>query len=211
MHVWECLLLKLDSQLENRLAMERLKPRIAVTVIVLVGILVTGVWLFRGLPSESSQQQPSSSGSGVLAEVPKIALCDLLAHPANYNQKIVRTEAYLFSIGSDLHLSDPSSCVLPHPMVGVELDQSIQIDSRNSVEKEIYNRIRGEGEAKDAKFHVVIVGRFEGPIFADARLRDKSTGKYKFKNAYRYPYRFTITRLEKAEAVSPENGQSADR
>jgi hypothetical protein len=147
--------------------MERLKPKIVLSVIVLVGILVTGVWLFRRLSSEFSQQQPSSGSPNVLAEVPKIALCDLLAHPANYSQKIVRTDAYLFSVGSDLHLSDPSSCVLPHPMVGVELDQSIQIDSRNSVEKEIYDRIRAEGEVKDAKFHVVIVGRFEGPIIAD--------------------------------------------
>lgn len=80
MHVWECLLLKLGLQPEDRLVMKRL---IVVTVIILVRTIVTGVWLFRGLSSGSSHQQPSPSGSGQLPEVPMISLCDLLAHPAD--------------------------------------------------------------------------------------------------------------------------------
>jgi len=183
------------------------------SVALVLGLGATGIWLSNRLssvqlPKETKNQQPSPVASSSLSEIPMIPFCDLLAHPTNFQQRVIRTEAYLFSLDNDLHISDPESCVLPHPMVGVELDPSFQVDTSNRAEKEVYDLIRAKGERKYAKFHVVIVGRFEGPIFAERRLRDKRTGKYEFKGAYKYPYRFTITRVERAEAVPSEEGGS---
>lgn len=185
--------------------MHRFTLRLVVALITFtLGVIASAVWVvYRFSPvvkrEESRTYQSSSVGSAALSEIPTAAFCDLLAHPADYKQKVVRTQADLFSYDDTLTLSDSSSCALPDPMVGLELDTSFQYDLSDKAQKEVYNLIHPEGAREYGRSRVVIVGRFEGPIFAEGRMRAKSTGKY----GYKYPYRFTIMRLEKAEPVTP--------
>ncbi len=190
--------------------------RVAVALITFIlGVVVSAVFVIYHFssakgPEEPQRQQPSPPGPTV-SDIPTVPFCNLLANPADYNQKLIRTEADLFSNYADLTLSDPSSCVLPHPMVGIELDPSFHYDPSDESQRTVYELLRPQGERKYGRSRVVIVGRFEGPIFPEGPMRDKRTGKYEFRQKYKYQHRFTIRRLEKAEPVSPEEGQPASQ
>lgn len=181
--------------------MQRFTLRLVVALITFtLGVTASAVWIIYHLsPAEKpGSSEIAAARIATLSASPTAAFCDLIAHPADFNQRVIRTEADLFSYHADLSLSDPSSCVLPHPMVGIELDPSFQYDADDGAKKEVYELLTS-GERKDARFRIAMVGRFEGPIFAEGRTIENRTGRYEFKNGYKYPYRFTIMRLEKAE------------
>lgn len=199
MHVWKRFLLKLKSRFSRRtVGMHRLTLRLVVALITFtLGVVASAVWIIYHFSPAEKQEEPRSYqsspiGSATLSEIATVAFCDLLAHPTDYNQKVIRTQADLFSYDHHLTLSDPSSCVLPDPMVGLELDPSLQYDPSDKAQKEVYDLLRTEGERKYGRSRVVIVGRFEGPIFSKDKRRSK------------YPHWFTIMRLEKAEPVIPD-------
>jgi hypothetical protein len=180
---------------------------VAANIIFALIVAASAVWVISHFSLGEKQEKQRSyktspSASTDLSEIPTVAFCDLIAHPTDYNQKVVRTQADLFSYYADIILSDPSSCVLPHPMVGVELDTSFHYDPSDNAQKEVYDLLRTEGERGYARFHVAIIVRFEEPSFP--KPRNKITGKY-------YPYRFTIMRLEKAEIVIQETNNSAGK
>lgn len=198
MHVWKRFLLKLKSQFSRKTTMHRLTLQVA------LGVLASAVLIVHHFSPGERREKPRPYQSspvprGASSEIPTVAFCDLLARPADYNEKVIRTQADLFSTYADLTISDPSSCVLPHPMIGLELDHSFQYDPGDEAQKEVYELLRAEGEQKYGRARVVIVGKFEGPSFAKDTRRSK------------YPHWFTIWRLEKAEFLTPQKNSTLMR
>lgn len=185
--------------------MHRLTLQVAVALITFgLGVLFSAVWVVprSSLAERTEEARPPQSSHAsriALPVIPTVAFCDLLARPADYNGKVIRTQADLFSTYADLTISDPASCVLPHPMIGLVLDRSFQYDPDDEAQKEVYELLRAQGERKYGRTRVVIVGKFEGLIFAKDAHRSK------------YPHWFTIRRLEKAERVTPQKNSTLIR
>lgn len=185
--------------------MHRLTLRFVVALITFVfGVVASTVWVvYRFSPIERSgaphDQRASTISSNTSAEVPTVAFCDLLANPAEYNQKIVRTQAVFIANDYVRSLSDTSSCLTPHPMVGVALDPSFRYEPSDEAQRDVYDLLRAEGE-KEGRSRVVIVGRFEGPILPEGSVSSRNNRMSK----YQYQHRFIIMRLEKVETVTPD-------
>lgn len=195
MHVWKRFLLKLRLSRRAITIMHRLPLRIVVAIVTFVlGVLASGVWIVYhfspvGTPLESHDSQSSPYGAS-LSEIPTVNICNLLAQHADFNQKVIRTQADLFSYDNHVTLADPSSCTLPDPMIGLDIDPSLQYDSSDESQREVIDLLRSESVHKYRRFRVTIVGRFEGPIFSRNTRRSK------------YPFWLVIIRLEKAAPFS---------
>jgi hypothetical protein len=190
--------------------MHRFTLRFIVALITFAfGVAASTLWVIhRFSPTERSgvPQQPHSSAVSynTVSEVPTVAFCDLLANPTDYSHKIIRLQAVLTVNDYVRSLSDSTSCLTPHPMVGVVLDPSFESESSNEAQRDVYDFLREEGR-KAGSTRVTSVGRFEGPLLPEGStfLRDKPASKYQ------YQHRFVIMRVEKAEPMTLQTKGSA--
>lgn len=177
--------------------MHRFTLRFIVAFLTFVlGVSVAAVWIVQRFSptekrAESYHQQSPTVGSADSLEIPTVAFCKLLTNPADYNRKIVRTQAIL-TVNANVQALSDLSCFTKHPMVGIEPDPSFHHEPSDMVQKEFYDLVRPEREIRDGQARVTIVGRFEGPILYPERRKSQ------------YIYQFIVLRLEKAESVAPD-------
>lgn len=138
-------------------------------------------------PKPSDLEEPPSL-SGLVAKAPLVGFCELINKPEQYNDKVVRTEAILYSDRENGALYS-SECNDTKKDTWADFDASYDY-SEESVKNKFKEVLCPRAPCPSGKAKVTVVGRFEGP----------SQQGYGHLNAYRF--RFLIMRIIIAETVS---------
>lgn len=117
-----------------------------------------------------------------------VRLCELIAKPDQYRNKIIQTEAVLYSDRENSALCSPD-CVGPEKYVWTNFEPGYQY-SDESVKRKFDDVDCPIPRCPSVKTKVTVVGRFEGP----------SEQGYAHMSAYRF--RIVIMRIVAAEKVS---------
>jgi hypothetical protein len=132
--------------------------------------------------------------SAVVEKAPTVDFCELVGNPQQYNNKVVRTEA-VFSTNKENVVLYSLECDHPHKNVWVEFDASY-VYTDESVLKKLEQVLCPRTQCSVSQALVRVVGRFEGP-------REHGYGHL---DGYRF--KFSIMRLEQAEALTTVEAKS---
>lgn len=125
--------------------------------------------------------------STLVQQAPTVAFCQLVNNPAQFNGKLVRTQAIFYADAENEVLYD-LMCEDERSLTWVSYDASYVYSDKN-VKKRFEDLLCLTSPCPSGKVNTVVVGRFEGP----------SEKGYGHLNGYRY--QFVIMRMEQAEPI----------
>jgi hypothetical protein len=147
--------------------------------ILLVGVII-------GL-QRSPESTPVLGSTSPSTEVPTVAFCELIKHPSQYDQKLVRILAIEVFDTENTFLYDPL-CSIVGTFVWAKSDCSDDQSCEKRL-KLITKNIRRHKETHISRVGVIAVGRFKGP-------NEKGYGHL---NGYKFS--FDVTSIEKVTPV----------
>ena len=162
------------------------KYYLAIVGLVLLIVAVTASRCGSPEPKSEDLEVPPSL-SGLVDKAPIVSFCELINKPEQYNNKVVRTEAILYSDRENGALYS-SECNDTKKDTWADFDASYDY-SEESVKKKFKEVLCPRAPCPSGKAKVTVVGRFEGP----------NQEGYGHLNGYRF--RIVIMRIVTAEKV----------
>lgn len=164
-----------------------MKPRRTFLLLVLFTASLFSLLHCDGRQPKVQELEWPPALSTAIEKAPTVAYCELLRHPSRFANQIVRTEALFYKnleneVFYDLACNDSR--------VWVEFDPAY-VYTDDALKKDFEKVACLRQQRCDGRARITAVGRFEGP---------KESG---YGHLGCCPYRFSMMRLERVEAIAP--------
>ena len=133
----------------------------------------------------------STSGNESSSDPPTVAFCDLVRDPARYDGKVVHTEA-IVAVGFEVGIIYDPKCGDSEKRVWYDFDMSTYNENEKG-----WKALRQLLFPKSEEQH----GRYTGRAKATMIGRFDASDKNGYGHLNQYHFKFTIKRVERAEAV----------